>query len=249
MAWLHKRKITNTAASSLPVPLPPSTVHHHSTNWPGIILASVFSVILFIPILWLFWVNLFAYMGSKQPEREAAFWLILVPFVLVAGWLLKWILLAFLDSWFSFRLEIEKEITERMRVELLSLQTSIDPGRMTEADYQFAQVILATMNEAYGYLNKNKVEVFKGRGRPWSIKSVLHTAKTMDVPITQDQAGQVVKWLRSNDVVVGALDGQVNTGRYPDLGRIRELLDKKFGKPIVVNRFPPLRDNWGYDHI
>ena len=249
MGWLHKRKITNTAVSSLPLPPSSQTIHHHGINWPGIILASIFSIILFIPILWLFWVNLFAYMGSRQPEREAAFWLILVPVVLVAGWLLKWILLAFLDSFFSFRLEIEKEITERMRVELLSLQTSIDPGRMTEADYQFAQVILVTMNEAYGYLEKNKAERFKGRGRPWSIKSVLHTARAMELPVTQDKSEEVGRWLRSNDVVVGALDGQVNMERYPDLGKIRALLDNKFGKPIVVNRFPPLRDNWGYDHI
>lgn len=248
MGWLHKRKITNVAASSLP-PFPPSPpiVHHHGTNWPGIIFAGLVSGILILPFFWFSLVYLFDQLGSPRPEREAAFWVISVPFAFIAGWLLKWLLLAFLDSFFSFRLEVEKEITERMRVELLSLQTSIDPGRMTEADYQFAQVILASMNEAYGYLSKNGV--FKGRGRPWSIKSVTHTAKAMDVPLTQDKAGEVVRWLRSNDVVVGALDGQVNLGRYPDLGKVRELLDKKFGKPIVVNRFPPLRENWGYEPI
>ncbi len=174
-------------------------------------------------------------------------WLISVPIVFVGSWLLKWLLLSFLDSWFSYRLEIEKEVTERKRVELLALQSQVDPGRMTEADYQFAQVILATMNEAYGYLNKH--QVFKGRGRPWSIKSVLHTAKAMEVSITQDKAGEVVRWLRSNDVIVGALDGQVNVGGYPNLGIVRSLLDNKFGKPITVTKYPPLRENWGYDHI
>lgn len=247
MGWLHKRKITNTATNILPSPPTHQTVHHHGVNWLAVIVGGILGVVIVPPVLWLFWVFLFASMGAKQPEREASFWLILVPFVLVAGWLLKWILLAFLDSWFSFRLEVEKEVTERKRVELLAIQSSVDPGRMTEADYDFARVILATMNEAYGYLNKH--QVFKGRGRPWSIKSVLHTAKAMNVSITQDKAGEVVRWLRSNDVVVGALDGQVNASRYPDLGIVRALLDNKFGKPITVTRYPPLRENWGYDHI
>ncbi len=245
MGWLHKRKITSTATNVLPPPPAHQTVHHHGVNWLAIIVGGILGIIIIPPVLWWFWVSLFASIGAT--EREAALWLIAVPIVFVGSWLLKWLLLAVLDSWLSFRLEVEKEVTERKRVELLAIQSSIDPGRMTESDYQFAQVILATMNEAYGYLEKNKV--FKGRGRPWSIKSVLHTAKAMKVSLTQDKSGEVVRWLRSNDVVVGALDGQVNTGGYPDLGTIRALLDSKFGKPIVVNRFPPLRENWGYDPI
>ena len=247
MGWLHKRKITNTATNILPSSPTHQTVHQHGVNWLAVITGGILGIIIIPPVLWLFWVSLFASMGAKQPEREAAFWLVMVPFTLVSGWLVKWILLAFLDSWFSFRLEVEKEVTERKRVELLAIQSSVDPGRMTEADYQFAQVILATMNESYGYLGKH--QVFKGRGRPWSIKSVLHTAKAMDTPMTQDRAGEVVRWLRSNDVVVGALDGQVNVGGYPDLGKVRELLDRKYGKPITVTKYPPLRENWGYEPI
>lgn len=251
MGLFRRRKINDVAASPLPLPMrPPSptTIHQHSTNWPGIIAVSVLLAVGIMPVMWLFLVFLFDQLGSLNPAREAAFWVISVPFALVAGWLIKWLLLAILDSVFSFRLEIAKEVTERKRIELLAIQSSVEPGRMTETEYQFAQVILAVMNEAYGYVDKHQAP-FKGRGRPWSVRSALDIAKGMGITITQDQAGQVVKWLRSNDVVIGALDGQVNVGQYPDLGKVRALLDSKFGKPITVTKFPPLRDNWGYDHI
>lgn len=249
MALFRRRKITNTAESVLPLPPPTNQiVHHHSINWPGIIIAAAVCAIIFLPILWLFWVSLFAQLGRRQPEREAAFWAISLLLAPVAALTIRWVLLAILDSWFSYRLEVQKEITERKRIELLAIQSSLDPGRMTEADFQFAQVILAVMNEVYFYIEKHNAP-FKGRGRPWSVRSVLDIAKAMGITITQDQAGQVVKWLRSNNVIIGELDGQVNVGQYPDLGTVRALLDSKFGKPITVNRFPPLRDNWGFDHI
>lgn len=235
----------------LPPPPPPATnqtIHNHGIGWVGIILAGTAAGVFLMWVLWLFWVHLFAKMGSRQPEREAALWLILVPVVLVAGWLIKWVLLAILDSIFRYRLEIAKEVTERRRIELLALQSSVDPGRMTEADYQFAQVILAVMNETYAYTDKYKA-AFKGRERPWSIDGVVRIAKGMKISITQTRAKDVKKWLVDNGVVIGELDGQVNVGQYPDLGKVRALLDTRFGKPITVNRFPPLRDNWGYEHV
>lgn len=249
MGLFHRRKINNAISSPLPsLPPGPTNIHQHSTNWPGIIIAAVLSTVAIMPVLWLFLVYLFGELGAVNPGREAAFWVVSIPFAFIIGWLVKWLLLAILDSLFRYRLEIAKEVTERKRIELLAVQSSVDPGRMTETDYQFAQVILAVMNEAYGYIEKYDAP-FKGRARPWSINSALEMAKAMDLTLTQDQAGQVVKWLRANNVVTGKLDGQVNVGKYPDLGTVRALLDNKFGRPITVTKYPPLHGNWGYDHI
>lgn len=241
--------VTNTAENILPAPPPNNqTVHHHTTNWPGVVFAVVVSGLISLPILWLFWVALFEQLGSTRPEREAALWAISILLLPVAAWLVKWLVLAILESLLNHRLEIEKEKTERLRIELLAVQSAIDPGRMTEADYQFAQVILAVMNETYNYIEKHKSS-FKGRERPWSIDSVVRMAKGMNIGITQVRAKDVKKWLVDNSVVIGELDGQVNVGQYPDLGKVRALLDKRFGRPITVSRFPPLRDNWGYEHM
>lgn len=244
---LFKRKIKNTAENILPPPLPHNqTVHHHTTNWPGVVFAVVVSGLISLPILWLFWVALFEQLGGTQ--REAALWAISILLLPVAAWLVKWLVLAILESLLNHRLEIEKEKTERLRIELLAVQSAVDPGRMTEADYQFAQIILAVMNETYNYIEKHK-SAFKGRERPWSIDSVVRMAKGMNISITQVRAKDVKKWLQDNGVVIGELDGQVNVGQYPDLGKVRALLDKRFGRPITVSRFPPLRDNWGYEHL
>lgn len=251
MGIFSRRKINNVAASSLPDPTPVNqTVHHHGTNWPLIIWSAVPAVALLLIILWLFLVHLFGELGYRHPGREAAFWVLAIPLFAIATWLLGQLAVAVGDSIIAgvhaIVIDVQKEITERKRLELAATQSLLDPGRMNEGDYQFAQVVLAVMNEAYNFLEKNKATAFKNRWRPWSINSTLDAAKALEITLTQAKAGQVVKWLRANDVVTGDGDGQINMDAYPDKGAVRALLDNKFGKPIVINKFPPLRDNQGY---
>lgn len=246
---IFRRKINNTATSLLPPAPTNTTIHNHSTGWPMIIFTSVLCALLAMPVLWLFLVHVFGELGYRQPQRGAAFWVLAIPFFALSAWILGWLADKVLGSIWGIVVDVQKEITERKRLELLALQSSVDPGRMNEGDYQFAQVVLAVMNEAYNYLEKNKATAFKNRWRPWSLSSTSDAAKALGITLTQTKAGQVVKWLRANDVVTGQGDGQINMDVYPDKGTVRALLDKKFGKPIVVNKVAPLRDNLGYRDV
>lgn len=247
MGMFSKRKINNAAANVLPPPVPSNTtIHNHGIGWPMIIFTSVVTALLSMPVLWLFLVYLFSQLGYKRPQQQAAWWLLAIPIFLITVWILGWLTDKVLGGIKGIVIDVQKEITERKRLELAATQSLLDPGRMNEGDYQFAQVVLAVMNEAYNFLEKNKATAFKNRWRPWSINSTLDAAKALEITLTQAKAGQVVKWLRANDVVTGDGDGQINMAEYPDKGAVRALLDNKFGKPIVINKFPPLRDNQGY---
>ena len=244
MGIFGRRKVNNVAA--LPrFPAPgPTTIHHHGTNWPGIIFVGALCALASLPILWWFLVSLFSYLGSPRPEREVAFWLISIPIALVIGWFIKWLLISVLDTVLDYKLEVHKELTRREEVRLLAAQTTIDPGRMNEADYEFARLIVAVMEQAYSYLKANGP--FVGMSRPWSRRSAKRLADSLGIKVSEDKANEVGGWLRDRDIISGPLGGQINAGRYKSLSEVREVIDKEFGKPITINLSPPLRDNRGW---
>lgn len=241
------KKLNNAASSTLPrpiIPPGPTTIHNHGTSWPGIIAVCYLCALALLPVGWWSLVFLFEQMGGTK--KEAAQLVVSFPVLFFAGWLLKWILLAFLDTSNSFKLEVERELTRREEVRLLAAQTTLDPGRMTEADYDFARVILAVMMRAYDLLAEGR-DRFRGRYRPWSLASSLEAAEKIGVKISQDKANRVSFWLTEHGVITDPDTGQI-TPAYPDLSNVRALLDKEFGKPIVVIT-PAIRSNAGYKPI
>lgn len=246
----RKKEMNNAAAVAIPnAPRPviqpgPTTIHNHGTSWAGIIATGFVCAVVTLPVFWFVLVFLFDKMGASDPEAEAAFWIVLVPVLFLAGWLAKWLLLSFMDSWFSFRLEVERENTERARVKLLAVQTTIEPGRMNEDDFNFARVILAVMMTAYGWQESSGRATFPGKWRPWSMRSALETANGIGVKLSRDRANEVSVWLHKKGVITSPESGQI-TPAFPDLSNVRAMLDKEFGKPIQVIS-PTLRDNRGF---
>lgn len=242
-----KRNMTNNAAIAIPAPLPGNTtIHNYSTNWAVIIFSGFVCLLVLFPVAWFVLVFLVEQIGFYQPEKIVAQLLFWFALILLGGWFLKWLLTDYFDKRYEFLKVKEEQITERERIKLLATQTSVDPGRMTESDFQFAQVILGCMIQAYG---DNGPIMFKGRSRPWSVRNVLSVAKELKLNISQDRAGEVSKWLRKHNVVRGELEGQLNMIKFPDLGKVRNLLDKEFGKPIVASSPILLRSNEGYEII
>jgi hypothetical protein len=243
-------KMNNAAAGVLPRPdiqPGPTTIHNHSTGWASIIAVSVACAVALLPVFWFILVFLFDRMGYADPEREAAFWVVFIPFVFLADWLAKWLVLAIVDSLFGFLLEVEQEKTKRESIRLQVVQTTLDPGRMNEEDYQFAKVILAVMMTAYDWQEKNNYTSFPGRWRPWSLSSSLDTANEIGVKFTRDRANEVSKWLHKRGVITSPDGGQI-TAKYPDLGSVRAMLDGEYGRPIQVVLSPSV-SNRGYEHI
>jgi hypothetical protein len=246
---LLKRKMTNTASASIDSPSAtgPTTVHHHGVNWPLVVAVAFLCIILLGPAFWLALVFLLDRLGSTSPESHAAGLLIFTPLGFGVLWFASWIIGPHLDRHYA-HLDFEAEQkTERERVRLLAAQTTLPVARMTQADYEFAQVIVGVMMLAYD--DAGKLIVFKGRGRPWSINGALSVAKSVGVTISQDKAGEVQRWLRKHDIVVGALEGQVNSG-FDNLSKVRAVIDKEYDKPILVTTaLSTLRENAGYVHI
>lgn len=240
------RAVNNTAPTVVPPAHPgPTTIHNHSTGWPAIIAVSFACALVLLPVAWWILVFLFDQMGSRNPGREASVLIVSIPLVLAAGWLVKWLILSIMESWLNFRLEIEKEITRREEIKLMAVQTTIEPGRMNEDDYNFARVILAIMMIAYSWQKKNKRTTFPGKWRPWSMRSAIETANGIGVKLSQDRANSVSVWLHQKGVITSPEGGQI-TKTYPDLSNVRAMLDKEFGKPIRVVA-PALRDNRGFE--
>jgi hypothetical protein len=246
---LFKRKMSNTASAAVEMPrvTAPTTIHNHGTNWPMIIITGVGCALLSLPILWVFFVYLFQQLGYNQPQRVAAWWILAVPIFLIIVWAVGWLADRILSEVREIVVETQKEVTRREEVRLLAAQTSIDPGRMNEADYEFARVILAVMMIAYEWQKVNQRLEFPGRWRPWSMRSAKETAKGIGIKLTDAQANGVSLWLHNHNVITSADSGQI-TKTYPDLSNVRLLLEKEYGKPIVVVS-PALRDNRGYEPI
>jgi len=243
-------KMNNAAVGALPHPIVqpgPTTIHNHSTSWASIIAVSVACALAILPVGWFALVFLFDRMGAADPEKEAAFWVVIIPGLFIISWLVKWLILAVMDSWFSFSLEVQKEVTERERIKFQAAQVSLDPGRMNDEDYQFAKVILAVMMTAYRWQENSGRSTFPGKWRPWSLNSALETAETIGVKITRNQANEVSKWLHSHGIITSPDGGQI-AAKYPDLSSVRAMLDREYGRPVQVV-LSPTSDNSGYIHI
>lgn len=210
-----------------------TTIHNHGVSWPAIIAVAFLCALLLLPVGWFALVFLFDKMGARDAESEAAFWVVFIPVFILAGWLLKWLLLAVIDCWRGWDLEIEQERSQQARDNLLSAQTALDPGRMNESDFEFARVILAVMMIAYDWLAQHGGGPFRGAWRPWSMRSAKEAAAGIGVKLTDTQANGVSLWLHDKGVIDSPAGGQI-TKTYPDLSNVRLLLEKEYGKPIVV---------------
>lgn len=248
MGLFGRRKLDNSAAIApvMPRPMPgPTTIHNHSASWAGIIAVGFACFLMLFPVFWWAIVFLFEQMGSRQPGRDAAALIISIPIVAIAALILRWVLLATLKEVFDFLRDIESEKTERVRAQLLTAQTTIDPGRMNESDFEFARVILGVMQSAYEWLEREGYKTFPGRWRPWSLSSSKKTAEAMGIKLTQQRANEVSVWLSDKGVISSPDGGQI-TKTYPDLSNVRLLLEKEFGKPIQVVS-PTVRVNRGFE--
>jgi hypothetical protein len=245
-----RKKLDNTAAAGVfpRPPIQPPVIHNHNQiPWPGIILALFACFLALLPILWWILVFLADRLGYRNPEMAVAEFLIFLPFGGGGLWFVAWLIGSILsrlhdhdERMMALRIEMEK-------VKLLTAQSSIEPGRMTEEDFNFARVILAVMMAAYRWREDNQDAPFSGRWRPWSLDSSLDTAKRIKVNITRTQANTVSKWLHEKGIVTAPDGGQI-TRRYPDLASVRIMLDREFGRPIQVVS-PTLATINGYEHI
>jgi hypothetical protein len=245
-----KKEMNNAAAMSIsnaprPVVQPgPTVIHNHAPNHLGDILGGTFAGLIILIAFWFALVFLFDKMGASDPEAEAAFWVVMIPVLFLGGWLLKWVLLAIIDNWRGWDLEIERERSQQVRDKLLAIQTTIEPGRMNESDFEFARVILAVMMTAYGWQESSSKTTFPGKWRPWSMRSTLETANGIGIKLSHERANEVSVWLHKKGVITSPESGQI-TPAFPDLSNVRVMLDKEFGKPIQVVA-PSLRDNRGF---
>jgi hypothetical protein len=250
MALFGKRnKQLNTMAPlSLPDP-GPTTIHNHSTPWVGIIVVAFFCLVISFPVLWWMLVFLADKAGYRDPEAAVAWWLLFAPMVagLVAIARLAFldIALAAWDKWLAFRLEVEQEVSRREHDKLLTAGASIASGRMTDADYEFARVVLAVMTRAYDQMAQRGGAPFRGQGRPWSQSQSLSTAEEIKAKISGDKALEVGRWLERHGVITQAERGQIITRNYPDIAAVKRVLDREYDKPIRVNN-PPISggSNW-----
>jgi hypothetical protein len=253
MMGIFKRSLNNSATAVAPAPAVPArpiiqpgntTVHHHGPNWIGIIIGSTLAALLILAALWFALVYLFYQIGSPNPWRDAAGLVIYGGLIAAGLFLLSWRAGPFFDSWLAYKSEVQKEITRREEVKLLAAQTTLEPGRMNEADFRFARVILAVMMIAYDWLETNNLPRFPRRWRPWSKTETLKTAEKIGIEITQDKALYVAKWLAEEGIITSPDSGQIAPA-FPTLSSVRAHLDNKYGKPIVVVS-PTLRDNRGF---
>lgn len=245
----RKREMNNAASAAIPqvrpiVPPGPTTIHNHSTNWFSIILAAFLCVVGGLLLAWLALQFLMSQIGSTNPGRDAAYLVLYGAGIFAAVWLLSRQAGPIVATVLDYRLDVQRELTERERVKLLAAQTSLEPGRMTEEDFKFARVILAVMMSAFDYLEANQLSEFPRRWRPWSKTSTLETAEKIGIAVTHIQALEVAKWLATEGVITSPDGGQISK-RFPNLSSVRAHLDNKFGKPIMVVS-PTLRDNRGF---
>jgi hypothetical protein len=253
---IFKRNLNNSATAvapgsagpARPVIQPgPTTVHHHGPNWFLIILGVPVAAAITLGVFWGALWFLFGQLGSINPSQDAAALVIYGGLIAAGLWFLSFLLNPYFESLLGFKLEVERELTRRVEANLLQAQTTIDPGRYNEADYDFARVIISVMANAYSWLEKEEYKTFPGRWRPWSLSSSKKTADEIGVKISQYKANEVSKWLFDRGVITDPVSGQI-AGAFPTLSSVKAMLDNEFGRPIHQVS-PTLRDNRGFKHI
>ena len=246
-----KRQQFNTvAAGAIPLPPPPSNVvnHYHQPSRAGTIITLSGVAIGLLIFGWFALVFLAEQAGIKQPERVVANGLFWVGVIIFAGLVFVLAARLILNDIFEHGERMKDKEIQLRRVALLDAQTTIDPSRYNEADFELARVVLACMMVAYGWQEKNGRAEFNGRWRPWSLRSAMETGATIGVKLTQDRANSISGWLYEHGVITSPDNGQI-TKDFPNLSSVRAMLDNEYGKPIIVNLSPDVRSNKGYVHI
>lgn len=243
---LIKRKMTNTTDLSIPAP-GPTTVHNHAPNPLWDYIGQAARLIVFLIFVWIGVEFMFWQMGSNDPGSAAAGLIIYGSLIAGGLWFLSFLFDSYFERYLGFRVEMTREMTRREEVRLLAAQTTLEPGRFNESDFQFARVILAVMMIAYDWRAAHNGQQFRGQWRPWSMRSAKETANGIGIKLTDAQANGVSLWLHEKGVIDSPAGGQV-TITYPDLSNVRLLLEKQYGKPIQVVS-PTFRDNRGFEHI
>ena len=247
---IFKRKMNNVAAGAVapgsrPIVTPQTTIHNHGPNWLLIILGIPVGAALVMALLWAALWFLFDRMGADDPSYAAASLVIYGGLIAAGLWFLSFLLNPYFESNQSFKLEFERELTRREEVRLLAAQTTLEPSRYTEADYDFARVVISVMANAYNWLEKEEYTAFPGRWRPWSLSSSKKTADEIGVKISQDKANEVSKWLHERGVITDPVNGQI-TNKFPNLTNVKVLLDNEFGPGVIRQVSPTIRQNRGF---
>lgn len=235
MFFRKRVAVKNAATLTLP---PPSHIHHHQSSQAVLFLAKFGAAIISLFVAWFILCGLFEQMGSRQPGRDVATFLVFgvvgSGLLILAGWGIGNVI----DKFFRAKIELTRVSREYdlqfERVRLLAAQTNAIGPRSLDADYNMARLALAVLQKAYDLKRPYR----PNEKRPWKRDNAFAIAKDFAIEgITTIRAGRLEDWLTENRFI---LDDQINRGRYQEFEDARRQIDLIAAPPLVIN--PPTSD-------
>jgi hypothetical protein len=240
----RRNKIDNAALASLPIERK-TTINNAAPNyaWP-ILMAIVGLLMLFISAWWAL-VYLIDAIGSRDPEKDAATFVIVLMIIGIIGMLAYIIGTAILERTNQTKIELARITGEWEYKKALASRNTVASNRMMDEEVRFVRLLEAVMFQAYNYLEQNG-QYTANDTKPWSreqAKLIILTGERE--PVGWKMGSKVRNWLTQKNVI---RSDNINLRHYPDFASFQEMLRMEYDMPVAIN--PP--QSWeqsGYKFI
>jgi hypothetical protein len=154
-----------------------------------------------------------------------------LPVLYLAAWLLERISRMVIREVAEYQLQRQELINQGLKLQALAGSGQVPTAaNLTEADRRFVRVVKQVIGSAY--IDLAGRGQYKARDpRPWSRDVAKETILLWDGrKVGWTDATRLMKYVADNEIV---LDGQLNTGKYPTMEAVNDLIDRDFTRPII----------------
>jgi len=226
-------------------PDPIQHIHTHTASRAGELWAKATIALAGIIGLWQGGVYLMTLIGFRRPGQALAVLIVGGGGLLLVSFLAdRW-----LRSFFSFKLEMEREKTQQVRSRQLLQRSSVEgTGQLGDAK-RLAALIIAIMMDAYDYYTQHGR--FRGTERPWSRRNASqHTLYSCGdtEPAGDKLAVQAKAILTKYQVItlVRGKDEQINVKHFPNMRAVEQLVTAvpQLNPPLAQPQLESQAGNW-----
>lgn len=228
------RKVKNEAAA-LPIQEPvQQTIHNHAPNPAWDKVANVATGLLLAWVAWLVLCYFLDQLGSDNPERDGAGFVLFGGVGLFMLWLASKFLVAIIDKGGSLYKEINQaRLDANVHIAQITAggsNSAATSNRAIYPDAKKAEAATKAMQAAYQFFREKKRLYKRNEKRPWGRNAVR--GYNID-GLRYDEADTLKDWLTVNGFITA--DDNINLYRYPQEGDAVRALNLFIAPPIVFS--------------
>lgn len=231
-SW-RRGKVDNAAALNVPTEQR-TTINNAASDYTFSVIAVIAGLFLFAFSAWWSLVYFMNVMGSREPERDAAIFVIALMIITILVIIAYVVGIAILERSNQTKIELARITGEWEYKKALAARNTVASNRMMDEEVRFVRLLEAVMFQAYNYTEKNG-QYTANDTKPWSREQAKLIVLTGErEPVGWSMGSKIRNWLTQKNVI---RSDNINLKRFPDFASFQEMLRMEYDMPISVN--PP----------